>query len=108
VRSNSIETTDGRSKCLKKSRGRPSEEGRIHAKYATQSRAANCERGQQLVERTQAERKSARVSSKAWTCFHQQPIETLKVDHSRGIDDQQTAKIDDPLMQLMERLRIRQ
>jgi hypothetical protein len=33
---------------------------------------------------------------------------TLKVDHSRGIDDQQTAKIDDPLMQLMERLRIRQ
>ena len=37
-----------------------------------------------------------------------QPIETLKVDHNRGIDDQQTTKIDDPLMQLMERLRIRQ
>jgi predicted Ser/Thr protein kinase len=37
-----------------------------------------------------------------------QPSELLKVDLNRGIDDEQTAKLDDPLMQLMERLRSRQ
>jgi serine/threonine protein kinase len=34
-----------------------------------------------------------------------QPIETLNVALNRGIDEDQTAKIDDPLLQLMERFR---
>ena len=34
-----------------------------------------------------------------------QPVETLKVAIHRGIDEEQTVKIDDPLLQLMERLR---
>ena len=34
-----------------------------------------------------------------------QPVETLSLALHRGIDDEQTVKIDDPLLQLMERLR---
>jgi serine/threonine protein kinase len=34
-----------------------------------------------------------------------QPVEELHVDRNRGIDAQEIAKIDDPLLQLMERLR---
>jgi hypothetical protein len=34
-----------------------------------------------------------------------QPVETLNVAINRGIDEDQTARIDDPLLQLMERLR---
>jgi len=34
-----------------------------------------------------------------------QPVEPLRIAQNRGIDEQQTVKIDDPLLQLMERLR---
>ncbi len=34
-----------------------------------------------------------------------QPIVALRVDMYRGIDEEQTEKINDPLLQLMERLR---
>ena len=34
-----------------------------------------------------------------------QPVEWLNVELNRGIDEDETAKIDDPLLQLMERLR---
>ena len=34
-----------------------------------------------------------------------QPVETLKLALHRGIDEDETVKIDDPLLQLMERLR---
>jgi hypothetical protein len=36
-----------------------------------------------------------------------QPIAALRVDMHRGIDEAQTEKIDDPLVQLMERVRTR-
>jgi hypothetical protein len=34
-----------------------------------------------------------------------QPVETLTVALHRGIDEDQTVKFDDPLLQLMQRLR---